>query len=75
MPALAKENEPVTTAATAKRYATSAVASLTRLSPSKIVTIRRGTFSRSAIAVAAIASGGEMIAPKTNPAASGSFMK
>jgi hypothetical protein len=34
------ENEPVTTAATAKRYATNAVASLTRLSPSKIVTMR-----------------------------------
>ncbi len=69
------ENAPVTTAATAKRYATSAVASFTRLSPSRMVTIRRGTFRRSAMAVAAIASGGEMMAPSTNPAASGNSGK
>src|SRR5439155_26544678 len=37
--------------------------------------MRRGTLSRSAIAVAAMASGGEMIAPRTNPVASGGSMK
>ena len=37
-----------------------------RLSPSRMVTIRRGTLSRCAIAVAATASVGETIAPSTN---------
>ena len=37
----------------------------------RMVTMRRGTLRRSAIAVAAIASGGEMMAPRTKPAASG----
>ena len=42
--------------------------SLTRLSPSTIVTSFRGTPSRRAIAVAAIGSVGETIAPSTNAA-------
>jgi hypothetical protein len=41
----------------------SAVASFTRLSPSKMSTSRRGRFSRRAIDVAAMASGGETMAP------------
>jgi hypothetical protein len=56
------------TAATAARYRTSAVASLTRLSPSMIVTIRRGTPSRRPIDVAAIGSVGETTAPRTKAA-------
>ena len=54
---------PVTAAAIAVRYNTSADASLTRLSPSRITMTRRGTGSRDTIAAAATASGGEMIAP------------
>ena len=65
------ENVPVARAAIARRMATSAVASLTRLSPSRMTTIRRGIRRCSAMAVAEMASGGEMIAPSTNPAASG----
>ena len=57
---------PETAATTATRSATSAVASLTRLSPSTIVTIRRGTPSRREIAVAAIGSVGATTAPSTN---------
>ena len=60
------ENVPVTTAATANPYTTSAVASLTRLSPSMIAMILRGTEMREAIAVAATASVGATIAPTTN---------
>ena len=56
-------NEPLIAAPTAARYNTSAVASLTRLSPSRIVTIRRGILSRFPMAVADTASGGETIAP------------
>ena len=41
------------------------MASFTRLSPSRIVTICRGRRTRCAIAVAATASGGETIAPRT----------
>ncbi len=41
------------------------MASFTRLSPSRMVTICRGSRSRCAIAVAAMASGGETIAPST----------
>jgi hypothetical protein len=48
------------------------VASLTRLSPSRIVTMRRGTPRRWATVVAAIASVGETIAPRTKAAAHGS---
>src|ERR671916_1808927 len=47
------------------------VASLTRLSPSKTVTMRRGTPRRWATVVAAMASVGETIAPSTNAAAQG----
>ena len=71
-PASQSVNVPVTTATTAKRYATSAVPSLTRLSPSTIETTRRGTPSRRMIAVAAIGSVGETIAPSTNAADQGS---
>ena len=46
--------------------ATSAVASLIRLSPSTIVTRRRGTPKRRAMTVAAIGSVGETMAPSTN---------
>ena len=49
----------------------SAVASLSRLSPSRIVTIRRGTARRAAIAVAAISSGGATIAPRAMAIAHG----
>ena len=41
----------------------SAVASFTRLSPSKMMTSRRGRLSRRAIDVAAMASGGDTMAP------------
>src|ERR671912_399124 len=71
-PASHIEKAPVTTAATATRYATMPVASLTRLSPSRIVTMRRGTPRRWATAVAAMASVGETIAPRTKAAAHGS---
>src|SRR5215216_43284 len=64
-PALGNEKVPVTTADTATLYRTSAVPSLTRLSPSRIVTIRRGTPRRSAMAVAATGSVGETMAPST----------
>ena len=60
------ENVPVATAASANLYATRPVASLTRLSPSMMVTTRRGTLSRWVTAVAATASGGDTIAPSTN---------
>ena len=56
-------------AADAARYAVSEVASLMRLSPSRIVTIRRGTPSRWKIDVAATASGGATIAPRVSAAA------
>ena len=46
---------------------TSAVASLTRLSPSRIVTIRRGMCSRLAIAVADTASGARRWRPEQSP--------
>ena len=68
MLASASEKTPVAAAAIANRYATRAVASLTRLSPSRIVTTRRGTPSRWKIAVAATASGGATIAPRANAA-------
>ena len=54
----------------AVRSVTRAVASLTRLSPSRIETIRRGMPTRRAIVVAATASGGATIAPRASAAAS-----
>ena len=51
------------------RSATIAVASLTRLSPSRIVTMRRGRPTRRAIVVAATASGGATTAPNANAGA------
>ena len=67
--------EPIETvparARTAVRNATSAVASLSSDSPSRIVTILRGRPIRRATAVAATASGGETTAPKASAAASG----
>jgi len=59
-----KMNVPLTAAITAARYRMSAVASFTRLSPSRIVTTRCGRPNRFATAVAETASGGETIAPK-----------
>ena len=55
----------------AVRSDTSAVASLTRDSPSRIVTIRRGSPIRRATAVAATASGGATTAPSANATANG----
>ena len=52
----------------AVRRATSAVASLSSDSPSRTVTIRRGSPIRRAIAVAATASGGATTAPIANAA-------
>ena len=57
-------------AAIAVLSATSAVASLTRLSPSRIDTMRRGMPTRRATVVAATASGGATTAPSAKPAAS-----
>ena len=54
---------PTELAASAVRRVTSAVASLSSDSPSRIVTIRRGSPIRRAIAVAATASGGATTAP------------
>ena len=55
----------------AVRSATSAVASFSSDSPSRTVTIRRGSPICRAIAVAATASGGATTAPNANAAASG----
>ena len=59
------------TATTAVRYATSAVPSLTRLSPSITDVTFRGTPRRRAIVVAASGSVGETMAPSANAAAHG----
>ena len=69
--ALASRSEkvPVTAAATANLNSTSAVPSLTRLSPSMMATARRGTPNRRATAVAAIGSVGETTAPSTKAGA------
>jgi hypothetical protein len=67
-PASKIEKLPATAAATAVRYNTSAMPSLMRLSPSRIVAIRRGTPRRLAIAVAATGSVGETMTPKTKAA-------
>ena len=53
----------------ATRTSTSAVASLSRLSPSRMVTTRRGSPIRRAIAVADTASGGATTAPSATQAA------
>ena len=58
-------------AATATRYAISADESLTRLSPSIMLTSRRGAPSCRVIAVAATGSVGETIAPSANATAHG----
>jgi len=62
------ETEPAR-AAIAERSATSAVASFTRLSPCRIVTMRRGIPTLRAMAVAATASGGATTAPNAKAAA------
>ena len=59
------------TAATDTPYAVRAVASLTRLSPSRMAISRRGAASGRRIAMAEIASGGATMAPSANAAASG----
>jgi hypothetical protein len=71
-PARGRENVPDTTAASAIWYATSAAASFTRLSPSRITSISRGSFNRRVLAITATASGGDTIAPNTKQAANGS---
>ena len=70
-PACQTENVPVTAAAIAVRSRTSAVPSLTRLSPSTMSIRRRGTPRRLPIAVAAIGSVGETTAPSTNACGQG----
>ena len=65
------EKLPPMAAATATRYAISAEASLTRLSPSIRLTSRRGAPSPRAIAVAATGSVGETIAPSAKATAQG----
>ena len=62
----AGENLPLTAAVTAAAYSTSAVPSLNRASPSRIVTSRRGRPSRRAMLVAAAASVGPTAVPSTN---------
>ncbi len=59
------ENEPLTTATTAKRYSTRAVQSFVRFSPSTMLTRRRGAPMRRMISAGATASVGETIAPST----------
>ena len=59
------ENVPDTTATVANFSRTRPVESLTRLSPSRMVMSRRGSFSLWAMAAAATASGGETMAPRT----------
>ena len=63
------EKLPPSAAAAANLYATRAVPSLMRLSPSSTDTTRRGASWRRAIAVAAIGSVGATIAPSVNAAA------
>src|SRR5512133_3506149 len=64
-PAWTSEKAPDTVTATATRYRTRAVASLSSPSPSRMVTIRLGSPSRPATAVAATGSGGYTNAPTT----------
>ena len=68
-PRRASEKLPPTTAATATRKATRAVASLNRPSPSTTLTSRRGTSSLRMIIAPASGSVGETIAPSANAAA------
>ena len=70
--ASASEKTPVSTAASANLNSTSAVASLTKPSPSRIAVMRLGTPSLRAIASGATTSGGETMAPSTNATAHGS---
>src|SRR4051794_9376125 len=67
-PASASEKLPPMTTATATRYATSAVASLKRPSPSMLLSSRRGTPSRRITTAAASGSVGDTIAPSANAA-------
>ena len=62
-------NCPVVTAAEANRKITNEEASLNKLSPSKMVAIRLGTFTNFRIEPALTASGGETIPPSKNPRA------
>ena len=70
-PAAWLSTNTLVTAATDTEYAVSAVASLTRLSPSRIASSRRGTASGRRMAMAEIASGGATMAPSAKAAASG----
>src|SRR2546430_813957 len=65
------ETAPVTVAPTARRYTRSALASLKRLSPSRITSSRLGGRSWRSTAVAAAASGGATMAPSAIAAAHG----
>src|SRR4030095_15736182 len=60
-------NCPVITAASANRNTISDEASLSKLSPSAMLTSDLGTFTRRMMVIAEIASGGEMMAPSRNP--------
>ncbi len=62
---------PATAATTATRNAVRPVPSLTRLSPSRMETKRRGSATRFAIVLTATASVGETIAPRANATANG----
>ena len=62
------EKDPVTAAPMATRYATSAVASLTRPSPSRMVVSDRWAPTVRMTAIAATGSGGETMAPSVNAA-------
>ena len=70
-PVASKNTKLAPTAASAVLYATSAVPSLSRLSPSISDTIRRGTCRRRRISAGASASVGATIAPSTNATAHG----
>ena len=70
-PAISAAETVPAIAAMAARRQTSAVASLTSDSPSRMVTTRRGMPTFRAIAVAATASGGATTAPRAMAAASG----
>src|SRR6185503_1852677 len=62
-----KWNCPVITAAEAKRNTISDEASLSKLSPSAILTSDLGTFTRRMMVDAETASGGEMMPPRRKP--------
>src|SRR5439155_802000 len=65
------EKLPATAAATARRYTSSALASLKRLSPSRITSSRCGGRICLSTAVAAAASGGATMAPRAIAAGQG----